>query len=115
MGPMGGMGGGSMPGGPPSGGMAPPTPAMPNMPQGPAMQQVKMCGKCGKELPSTLTAGDKCPHCGVFFSFDDTNGKKASGFFNLTGSAQRGAIKLAVSLVCLIAGGIGWAFKKSRG
>jgi len=115
MGPMGGMGGGSMPGGPPSGGMAPPTPAMPNMPQGPAMQQVKMCGKCGKELPSTLTAGDKCPHCGVFFSFDYTNGKKASGFFNLTGSAQRGAIKLAVSLVCLIAGGIGWAFKKSRG
>ncbi|HBH54661.1 MAG TPA: hypothetical protein DDY91_22480 [Planctomycetaceae bacterium] len=88
---------------------------MPQFPAGPQLQQVKLCGKCNRELPSNLTAGDKCPHCGVFFNFDDTNGKKASSFWNLTGSAQRGAIKLGISLICLIAGGVGWAFKKSRG
>jgi ribosomal protein S27AE len=44
----------------------------------PEMVQTKACGKCGKPVPSNLTAGDKCPHCGVFFAFDETTGKRSS-------------------------------------
>jgi hypothetical protein len=42
----------------------------------------KKCGKCGRALPDTLTAGDRCPGCGITFEYDETNGKrsKASTF-----------------------------------
>ncbi len=57
-----------------------PMPSIPGMsgPSIPEMVQTKVCGKCGKPVPSNLTAGDKCPHCGVFFTFDETTGKRSS-------------------------------------
>jgi hypothetical protein len=42
----------------------------------PQMVEYKYCKQCGKTVPNNLGAGDKCPHCGVFFSFEeDTSGK----------------------------------------
>jgi DNA-directed RNA polymerase subunit RPC12/RpoP len=34
---------------------------------GPMFQEVFMCSKCNKEVPANIKAGDKCPHCGIFF------------------------------------------------
>ena len=115
-GPMGGMGpggAGGMPGGGPSA-MMPNNPGLPQ-PLGPQMVQIKKCSKCSREVPDNLTAGDKCPHCGVFFGKDETNGKTAWSFSNMTGSARRGAIRLGITLACLAVGAVGWAIKKSKG
>ena len=46
---------------------------------------------------------------------DETTGKTAWSFWNMTGSARRGAIKIGVTLACLAFGAVGWAFKKSKG
>jgi len=27
-------------------------------------------------VPNHLTAGDRCPHCGITFDYDETNGKR---------------------------------------
>lgn len=106
---------GGMPGGMPGGaGMMPGGPSI-QPPLGPQMVQIKKCSKCFKEVPDNLTAGDKCPHCGVFFGRDDTNGKTAWSFWSMTGSARRGAIRLGVTLACLAVGAVGWAIKKSKG
>ncbi|MCY2963929.1 MAG: SHD1 domain-containing protein [Planctomycetota bacterium] len=95
-------------GGPP--GMSGPPRGMgagPSIPTGP--QMVKLCSNCNKEVPQNLTAGDKCPHCKVFFGRDETNGKTASGGFRMNGRAIGGLIGLAVAAL----GGIGTAIKKS--
>jgi hypothetical protein len=45
---------------------------------GPQMVEVleKKCSHCGKVVPNNMGAGDKCPHCGVFFSYEtDQTGK----------------------------------------
>lgn len=47
------------------------------MPSGPTMRMIKKCMSCNREVPGNLTAGDKCPHCGVFFGRDMTTGKTA--------------------------------------
>jgi predicted RNA-binding Zn-ribbon protein involved in translation (DUF1610 family) len=46
-------------------------------PSGPMFRMGKQCMSCRKEVPGHLTAGDKCPHCGVFFGRDMTTGKTA--------------------------------------
>jgi len=68
----------------------------------------KQCGSCGKVLPASFTAGDRCPGCGVYFSHDDTNGKTANpGFFGGGGGAgggagpSRGVIRGIIVLVVL--------------
>jgi hypothetical protein len=33
--------------------------------------EYKYCSQCQKTIPSNLGAGDKCPHCGVFFSSEE--------------------------------------------
>ncbi len=38
----------------------------------------KQCGKCGRALPGNVTAGDKCPGCGITFDYDETNGKRST-------------------------------------
>ncbi len=59
----------------------PPTPetgyASEPTPSGPMFRMGKQCMSCRKEVPGHLTAGDKCPHCGVFFGKDMTTGKTA--------------------------------------
>ncbi len=37
----------------------------------------KICSNCRHVLPSTITAGDRCPNCGVLIAYDETTGKKA--------------------------------------
>ncbi len=69
-------------------------------PSFPEMVQTKACGKCGKPVASTLTAGDKCPHCGVFFSYDETTGKRSSiGSGAAIGGIVGGAIGFVVWLM----------------
>lgn len=63
-----------------------------NMPTAPMYQEVKICSSCNKELPSHLTAGDSCPHCGVHFDYDETNGKRSSP--GMIGSIVGGIVAL---------------------
>ncbi len=42
----------------------------------------KECGQCNRPVPGNLTAGDKCPHCGVYFEHDTTNGKTSTSAFS---------------------------------
>jgi hypothetical protein len=50
-----------------------PTPVTPSVqPSFPI--KVKVCLHCGQTVPDSLTAGDTCPHCGVYFSKDETTG-----------------------------------------
>jgi len=65
-----------------------------------------VCSNCNKEVPDSVTAGDKCPHCGVFFSKDETNGKTASGGggWTLTGRGWGKLIGLLVAGLCALGG-----------
>lgn len=35
-------------------------------------QQEGRCGSCNKVVPASVRAGDRCPHCGVFFQYEET-------------------------------------------
>jgi hypothetical protein len=61
----------------------------------------KVCTGCGKVVPSNLTAGDHCPHCGVFFGYDQTNGKRSS--WGTVGGTTGGIGALVAIVVGLIA------------
>lgn len=87
MGPMGGpMGPGiNMPGmNGPAGG--PPMGGVPQM----EFVQTKNCMKCGKEVPASSKAGDKCPHCGVIWGYEQgADGKRTySTAYQVTGGAM---------------------------
>jgi hypothetical protein len=71
--------------------------------QVPSYEQVtvKKCSKCGAVLPNNITAGDSCPKCGVFFDYDQTNGKRSS--WGTFGSAAGGIGTLVAIVVGLIA------------
>jgi hypothetical protein len=69
----------------------PPSIASPRVPTFPSFQtpqpnmpvfetkMVKYCQKCRKVVPDNLTAGDCCPHCGIYFAYEDQgNGVKKS-------------------------------------
>jgi hypothetical protein len=83
----------------------------------PSMMDAKQCEKCGKVLPATFTAGDRCPGCGVYFSHDNTNGKTANpGIFGGGGGGgpSRGMIKGIIVLVVLGIKGIAFMIWRSQ-
>jgi len=83
-----------------------PTPSYPtsipsNPPDQPAFadQQVmvKICENCKHIVPNNLTAGDRCPNCGVYFGVDRTNGKTANWvYFTTPGGIGAVVISLVV-------------------
>ncbi|MFN0052662.1 MAG: SHD1 domain-containing protein [Planctomycetales bacterium] len=102
------MGGSAPRGAPPGGGMPGAGMAGAGVPQ---MQfvETKVCRKCNKEVSSSSKAGDKCPHCGVVWDFEEgQNGSKTwapgrrvyriggaiAGVMTLLGAAAAGAKKL---------------------
>jgi hypothetical protein len=99
-----------------------PSSTMPSIPDPtanlPTFTQEKQCGSCGKTVPEHITAGGTCPHCGVYFSFDDTNGKRAhGGFFSGGGGgggSSRGVIKLIAVVVVLGIKGIAFVVWRSQ-
>ncbi len=62
---------------------------------------VKYCKSCGQVVPNDLTAGDHCPHCGVYIAYDETNGKTAHwGAYQYGGAAGTGTlIAFAIAVV----------------
>lgn len=75
----------------------------------PQMQfvEVKQCLKCKKEVPATSKAGDRCPHCGVYWSYEE--GKGGSRSWSMSPRAWG---KLA-GLAIVLCGAIGVAVKKA--
>jgi len=71
----------------------------------PQLQQVNICQSCKKQISNNLTAGDKCPHCGVYLNYDETNGKKSSG----------GRFVITGVIICVVVGAIIALFKKMTG
>lgn len=39
--------------------------------------ELKFCGSCNKEVSAASSAGGRCPHCGVYWSLDETTGQRA--------------------------------------
>lgn len=74
-------------------------PGMPNTPGVPGMRMIKECSNCKKEVPQHITAGGKCPHCGVFFEEDKTNGKRATNPASVIG----GIVGLLVVVASIVA------------
>jgi hypothetical protein len=104
-------GSGSFPGAPGASnpGFTPPvshTPSMPDMPSTnftppsmPAMEAA--CSNCNGALPSSITAGDRCPHCKVYLAYDETTGKSAYG-----GGVSRGAVRGIIFLITIVVMGV---------
>jgi hypothetical protein len=67
----------------------------------PVYQQVmvKKCMSCGQVVPNNLTAGDRCPHCGVYFNFDQTNGKTAHWAYFATPGGIGAIVAVIVGLI----------------
>ena len=88
----------------------------------PVMEEVGECSNCGKEVSAEYGAGDNCPHCGVFFEYEEDrfgNTKHApdssgSGSSNsqFSGRGMRGLIKLVVLLGIGVVSACGWAARK---
>lgn len=69
-------------------------------------RMVKVCESCNREVSDQLTAGDTCPHCGVRFDVDRTNGKVSYSSSRFRVRAITGVI----SLIVIVIGGIGAFF-----
>jgi hypothetical protein len=87
-------------------------------------EEVGVCSNCDKEVSDEYGAGDHCPHCGVFFEYqEDEYGQKTmapnnasnrsgSNDFRITGRGVRGLIKLAIFGVLGVASLCGWLCRK---
>lgn len=56
---------------------------------------VYQCTKCRREVPSTVHAGDHCPHCGAYFQYEET----AGGGRTYAKWGARGSIGVVIALV----------------
>jgi hypothetical protein len=94
---------------------APPHASMPDM-----YEEVGVCSNCNKEVSDEFGAGDNCPHCGIFFEYEeDEHGNKtktanSSGDSDVrvSGRSIRGIIKLLLFGFVGVAGLIGWVCRK---
>ncbi len=78
------------------------TPSFPN--NQPVYQQVmvKKCSKCGATLPNNVTAGDRCPSCGTYLAYDQTNGKTAYAGAYFYGSIAGTGTLIAVGVSIVV-------------
>lgn len=113
---------------PPSASITPPSPPMPAMPDPPQMppsmfEEVGLCSNCNKEVSDDFGAGDNCPHCGVFFAYEeDESGQKIKTANSpqedrsrITGRSIRGIVKLVFFGFAAVAGLCGWLCRKVAG
>lgn len=89
-----------------------------NPPLGPQFVETKQCLSCKKEIPLSSKVGQKCPHCGVFWS-EETNQfgqvvNKAPNSSNRDWTTSRGAIRLAFLIGAFVIGGIVKLVRDSR-
>jgi hypothetical protein len=91
------------------------------MPSGPDWQQEGgVCSNCNKEVSDEYGAGDNCPHCGVFFEYEeDEHGNKTEVATNsggsdvrVTGRGIRGIVKLLLFGFVGVASLVGWVCRK---
>jgi hypothetical protein len=66
-----------------------------------------------------MSVGSRCPHCGVLFTYDETNGRRMAGGSSATYGGGGGyfsfrIVRAVIALVSLIAALCGGAFAKSR-
>lgn len=82
------------------------------------------CSNCGRTISGNYTAGDRCPYCGTYFEFDETNGRSSAApassssdfsprSFRFSARAVRGIIALVVMIVGAIGGVCAKVFGKS--
>lgn len=70
-------------------------------------QYVGICGECNKEVPAHLGAGDHCPHCGVYWDYEedehgnaiDKDGKKLGWWTKIGGGGIVFIILVIVRIV----------------
>jgi hypothetical protein len=63
----------------------------------------KVCSSCKKVVPSTCTAGDNCPFCGVYFEYEDQGfGVKKHAPFSWKTFTTSGGIALLVAIAAVI-------------
>jgi predicted RNA-binding Zn-ribbon protein involved in translation (DUF1610 family) len=85
---------------------------------------VKQCTNCNREVSDSSGVGQKCPHCGILWTSDQTTGARinnpwsssssSSGSSSTTsGSSFRGLRILIGGIVALICGGVSWLNKSS--
>jgi len=65
----------------------------------------KFCENCKKALPSSITAGDNCPYCGVYFEYEDLGSgmKKHAPLSWKTFTAPSGIGALIVIVISVVA------------
>jgi predicted RNA-binding Zn-ribbon protein involved in translation (DUF1610 family) len=70
------------------------------------MVEVKVCLNCKKEVPASTKAGDRCPHCGVYFAYEQNrDGSKTYtpgarlGFGLFGGAIAGGAIAAVIAIL----------------
>ena len=77
---------------------------------GPQHTEIKQCLSCQKEIPLSSQVGQKCPHCGVYWSAEQNEfgqvTKTAPGSFSDGSMLPRGAIRLAFLIGAFVIGGI---------
>jgi hypothetical protein len=68
------------------------------------MVEYAECGKCKREVPSHLGAGDRCPHCGVVWDFEETaDGRKIdAGGREVSGGWMGGAAGAVAAFVAVL-------------
>lgn len=88
----------------------PPSPS-PNMrpPFGPQRTEIKQCLNCKKEIPMSSTVGQKCPHCGIYWSEEQNEFGRVVNKAPASSTDwmySRGAIRLAFLIGAFVIGGI---------
>ncbi len=105
------------PGPPPS---RPPAAVAPPMSSMPEYEEVGVCSNCNEEVSDEFGAGDHCPHCGVYFEYEeDEYGHKTEvapdsggSDVRITGRSIRGIVKLVIFGFAGVASLVGWVCRK---
>ena len=74
----------------------------------PKMQ--KQCESCNGIVSDNAKVGDRCPHCGVKWDYDDTTGESSS---NRSWRSRRGVIKGGIFVIVVVCGLLAKLFKGS--
>ncbi|NLE37701.1 MAG: hypothetical protein GX621_06710 [Pirellulaceae bacterium] len=97
----------------------------PSMPEFPGhssrwMGEEGICSNCNKTVPANIGAGDHCPHCGVYFDYEEDkfgnrrNAPRKNSWTNSSGRV-RVPVRLIAFVVVIVISGLGALFRAIRG
>ena len=74
--------------------------------------RVGICSNCNKQVPAHVSAGDRCPHCGVQFEYEERADGSREYASQWSERHTRGIVRLSILALFVIVGALGALFRR---